>query len=203
VLRYLDPHLKSGAVLGGREIARQLEQHLGHARFESLAIPAAAVAADLLTGEGCIIDHGSVAPAVRASMAVPGVFFPVDIDGRLLVDGGAVMPVPVEAARRLAPGLPVLAINLLGDYHARAYRVRDRWAERKTLSAFGVMRASAGLMLAHLTKQSLELCPPDLELSLPVGHIEPGNFTRASELILIGRMATQEALPKIEALVAA
>ena len=103
ILRYLDPHWRPGAVLGGREIARQLDLHLGHIRFEDLMIPVSVVAADLLTGEEVVIGRGPVADAVRASMALPGIFHPVDLDGKLLVDGGVVSPIPVSAARRLAP----------------------------------------------------------------------------------------------------
>lgn len=200
VLRYLDPHWRRGAVLGGREIARQLDLHLGHIRFEDLIIPVAAVAADLLTGEAVIIDRGPVADAVRASMALPGIFHPVEIGDRLLVDGGVVMPVPVAAARQLAPGMPLLAINLLGDYHGRAGTLRRGWSERRAVSTLGVVRAATALMTASLTRQSLMLEPPELQLDLAVGHIDAGNFTRAAELIEIGRHAVAAALPQIRAL---
>jgi len=203
VLRFLDPHWKSGAVLGGREIARHLDLHLGHIRFQDLHVPVSAVAADLLTGEAVIIDRGPVAKAVRASMALPGIFHPVGIDDRLLVDGGVAMPVPVGAARRLAPKEPLLAINLLGDYQGRARALRRNWAERRTVSTLGVVRAATALMTASLTRHSLSVDPPDFQIDLPVGHIDAGNFTRAHELIDIGRAAIVEALPQIRALIPA
>lgn len=203
VLRYLDPHWKRGAVLGGREIARQLDLHLGHVRFQDLHIPVSVVAADLLTGDAVIIDRGPVANAVRASMALPGIFHPVEIGDRLLIDGGVIAPVPVAAARQLAPGRPLVAVNLLGDYPGRAGTLRRGWSERRTLSTFGVVRAATALMTASLTRQSLELDPPELQLDLPVGHIEAGNFMRAHELIEIGRRAVAESMPQIQALVSA
>lgn len=203
VLRFLDPHWKSGAMLGGREIQRHLELHLGHIRFQDLHVPVSAVAADLLTGEAVILDRGPVARAVRASMALPGIFHPVEIDGQLLIDGGVAMPVPVAAARKLAPGQPLLAINLLGDYQGRARQLRRTWTERRSVSALGVVRAATALMTASLTRQSLSVDPPDLQLDLPVGHIDAGNFTRAQELIEIGRAAISDALPDIHALISA
>jgi NTE family protein len=203
VLRFLDPHWKSGAVLGGREIARHLELHLGHIRFQDLHVPVSAVAADLLTGEAVVMDRGPVAMAVRASMALPGIFHPVGIDDRLLIDGGVAMPVPVSAARQLAPHAPLLAINLLGDYQGRARALRRTWAERRSVSTLGVVRAATALMTASLTRHSLSVDPADLQLDLPVGHIDAGNFTRAAELIDIGRAAIEEALPQIQALIAA
>src|SRR3546814_3300447 len=98
--------LRRGAMLGVRTIARQLDRHLCHASFEQLALPCAVVAADLVTGDAVVLNTGNVAEAVRASMALPGIFHPVIRDGRVLVDGGVIMPVPVEAVRSLAPRLP-------------------------------------------------------------------------------------------------
>lgn len=200
VLRYLDPHFRKGAMLGGRTIARQLDRHLGHARFEQLAIPCAVVAADLVAGEAVMINKGDVAEAVRASMALPGIFHPVLREGRVLVDGGVIMPVPVEAVRAIAPGLPVVAINLQNDYARRALAVGLRIDPKPALTSLSVLRSATGLMLSRLARQSLTLNPPDLELPLPVGHIDVRNFTRAHELIEIGMHAVEEAMPSIKAL---
>lgn len=200
VLRYLDPNMRRGAVLGGRAIARQLDRHLGHASFEQLAIPCAVVAADLASGSAVILREGPVAEAVRASMGLPGIFQPVLRDGRVLVDGGLIMPVPVEAARLIAPDLPVVAINLQNDYVRRAGAVGLRLHPSPRMSTVAVLRSATGLMLSRLARQSLELCPPDLELALQVGHIDVRSFTRASELIEIGAQATLDALPSIRAL---
>jgi NTE family protein len=201
MLRYLDPHMRRGAVLGGRTIARELQLHLGHLAFEDLAIPAAAVAADLATGEAVILDKGPVADAVRASMALPGIFHPVIHEARVLIDGGAVMPVPVSVARDLGGDMPVVAVNLQGDYANRANATGLRNGRRFT--TMGVVRSAAGLLFARLARQSLELTPPDLEIAPRVGHIEVHHFMRAHELIEIGRSATEDALPAIRALLPA
>lgn len=200
VLRYLDPHMRKGAMLGGRAIARQLDRHLGHARFEELPIPCAVVAADLVAGEAVVIAKGPVDEAVRASMALPGIFHPVIRDGHILVDGGIVMPVPVEAVRGIAPGLPVIAVNLQSDYARRALAVGLRLHPRPALTSLSVLRSATGLMLSRLARQSLSLHPPELELALSVGHIDVRHFTRARELIDIGLSATEEAMPAIRAL---
>jgi NTE family protein len=201
MLLYLDPHMRRGAVLGGRTIARELQLHLGHLAFEDLAIPAAAVAADLATGEAVILDKGPVADAVRASMALPGIFHPVIHEARVLIDGGAVMPVPVSVARDLGGDMPVVAVNLQGDYANRANATGLRNGRRFT--TMGVVRSAAGLLFARLARQSLELTPPDLEIAPRVGHIEVHHFMRAHELIEIGRSATEDALPAIRALLPA
>jgi len=201
VLSYLDFHFRPGAVLGGRGIMRDLGVHLGDLQFQELWIPAAAVATDLVTGQPVIIDRGPVNPAIMASIAIPGLFRPVQYDGHFLVDGGVVMPVPVAAARRIAPRLPVLSVNLQGDYHGRRVAAAIRARPRGSHNSMAVVRASTMLLMAELARHSLALDPPDLALTLPVGHVEIHDFTRADELIAIGRRSVHAHIEDIRALV--
>src|SRR5262245_32139769 len=81
-------------------ILRGLTLHTtGIERFDDLPIPYRAVAADLDTGEMVVLDHGDLAMAMRASMSIPGAFTPVEIDGRLLVDGGVARNLPVDVVQ--------------------------------------------------------------------------------------------------------
>ena len=79
--------------------------------FDRLPLPFRAVATDLSTGEMVVLSHGSLAQALRASMAVPGLFAPAEVDGRLLVDGGLVANLPVEAARAMGADV-VVAVDV-------------------------------------------------------------------------------------------
>ena len=79
--------------------------------FDRLPLPFRAVAADIETGETVVLDHGDLAQALRASMAVPGLFAPVEVEGRLLVDGGLVANLPVEAARAMGAQV-VIAVDV-------------------------------------------------------------------------------------------
>ncbi len=200
ILSFMDLHWRPGAVLGGRSIMRELSLHLGDLQFQELFIPAAAVAADLISGKAVVISRGPVNPAIMASMAIPGLFRPVKRDGHFLVDGGVTMPVPVVAARSIGPGLPVLSVNLQGDYHGRAVATAIRNRPDRAHSTMAVVRASTMLLMAELARASLTIDPPDLALTLPVGHIEIHDFTRADELIDIGRRSVLDRLPEIEAL---
>ncbi|WP_340314769.1 patatin-like phospholipase family protein [Rhizorhabdus argentea] len=202
VLSYLDLHMRPGAMLGGRGILRDLELHLGRLQFQELWIPSAAVATDLVTGKPLIIDRGPVNPAIMASIAIPGLFRPVQYDGHVLVDGGVVMPVPVAAARKIAPSLPVLSVNLQGDYHGRRVTAAIRAQPKRSHPSLAVVRASTMLLMAELARHSLALDPPDLGLTLPVGHVEIHDFTRADELIAIGRRSVVEQIEEIRALAA-
>lgn len=201
IISYLDFHWRPGAMLGGRAIMRELSLHLGDLQFQELFIPAATVAADLITGQPVIISRGPVNPAIMASMAIPGLFRPVKRDGHFLVDGGVVMPVPVVAARAIAPKLPVLSVNLQGDYHGRKVSTAIRDRPHRSHSTMAVVRASTMLLMAELARASLTIDPPDLALTLRVGHIDIHDFTRAEELIEIGRRSIVDQLPAIEALV--
>ena len=92
-------------------LGEALVRTLGQVRIEASAISLRIVATDITTGERVLLDEGPLAAAVRASSCIPGVFMPVEIDGRLLVDGALVENVPVQAARELRDGV-VVAVSL-------------------------------------------------------------------------------------------
>lgn len=197
VMRYLDVDLRRGSLLGGRAVARELRRHFGNAELQDLFVPCAVVAADLVTGTEVVMTRGSVVDAVCASIAIPGIFPPVRRGAMVLVDGGAVTPVPVAAVRALSTA-PVLAINLQGDYARRAAKGLPQ--SLRVLTPMRVGRAGISLLLSELARKSLALDPPDLELALAVGHIHVRNFTKATELIAIGAAAVADAWPRINRL---
>jgi NTE family protein len=88
--------------------------HVQTTDFNYLPIPFACVAADLMTGDTVLIRNGSLSSAIRASAAIPGLLEPWPMDGKLLVDGGLVANLPVNIAREIFPGYPVIAVNLAG-----------------------------------------------------------------------------------------
>lgn len=89
------------SLLDSAPLVEFLEDQLGLTTFDALRLPFATVACDITTGERIVLRTGRVATAVQASVAVPGLFPPVELDGRLLVDGGLVDNLPVELAREL------------------------------------------------------------------------------------------------------
>jgi len=88
-------------VLSMSRLEELLEEHLGEAQFQEADIPLAIIATDISSGEKVVLKQGPVAKAVMASSCVPGVFTPVELDGRLLVDGGMLENVPVSALREM------------------------------------------------------------------------------------------------------
>lgn len=111
LLRIADPVLPRSGLLDGRKVAAALGELIPARDIESLDIPFRAVATDLFTGEEVALTSGDVLEAVRASISVPGLFTPVERNGRTLVDGGLVNPVPVSAARAMGADF-VIAVDI-------------------------------------------------------------------------------------------
>jgi NTE family protein len=95
-----------------------LTRNTGHVQttdFNDFAVPFACVATDLGTGEAVVLRDGNLASAIRASSSIPGILEPWPLEGRLLVDGGLVANLPVEIAKEIFPGYPIIAVNLSGQ----------------------------------------------------------------------------------------
>jgi NTE family protein len=104
----------------GSTVYRALQNLVGHARVEDLPIKFAAVATDIETGQEVVIQEGLLADAIRASSSVPGLFVPAELNGRFLVDGGLVNPLPVDVARSLGAEI-VIGVDV-GYYPRRIER---------------------------------------------------------------------------------
>ena len=114
ILGYLDIRLNGSGLLGGEKLATRLEEAIGQILIEDLPIKFASVATEVRTGHEIWLTRGRVVDAMRASYALPGIFSPVLIGDRWLVDGALVNPVPVSAARALGAEI-VIAANLSSD----------------------------------------------------------------------------------------
>jgi NTE family protein len=111
VLSLFDPTWPRSGLLEGRRSLELIRPHVGQ-RIESLARPFAAVATDLRSGSEVVLREGDVLEAIRASIAIPGLFTPQRWRGRLLVDGGLTNPLPVDVARQLGAQF-VIAVSVL------------------------------------------------------------------------------------------
>lgn len=156
--------------------------------FESLKIPLAVVATDLATGDPVVFTQGNLVDAIRASCAFPGLFEPVEIGTRCLVDGGLVAQVPTQAARELGASR-VLAVSV-GMQDGR----RDRPNNIFQVVARAVSAAQ---------KNQLEVWErhADLVLRPSVKSLAWDDFERAGEAIDAGIAAATRALPRIQKLV--
>jgi NTE family protein len=149
--------------------------------FRKLPIPFRAMATDIETGDSVVLDHGSIAQAMRASMSVPGAISPVEIDGRLLVDGGIANNLPIDEARKLCADV-VIAVNISTPPLKR----------EEITSALTVV----GQLLNFLGKQTVDeqlksLTTRDVLIAPDLGDISSGKFDRSVDAIRIGEEATR------------
>jgi NTE family protein len=114
ILGYLDIRLNGSGLIGGDKLAAQLEAAMGQTLIEDLPVKFATVATEVRTGHEIWLTHGRMVDAMRASYALPGIFSPVLVGDRWLVDGALVNPVPVSAARAFGAEI-VIAANLSSD----------------------------------------------------------------------------------------
>ena len=117
ILGYLDIRLNGSGLIGGDKLAAQLEAAVGQTLIEELPLKFATVATEVRTGHEIWLTHGRMVDAMRASYALPGIFSPVLVGDRWLVDGALVNPVPVSAARAFGAEI-VIAANLSSDVFA-------------------------------------------------------------------------------------
>ena len=227
ILSYLDVSLSGSGLIRGGHLAAQLEKALTDSRIDDLPIRFAAIATEFNTGHEIWLTRGRLAEALRASYALPGIFPPVLIGGRWLVDGALVNPVPVSAARALGARL-VIAVNLNSDLFGRGTIIAnhgsddndepsaDKPKSNGLLGMFGerslrrqflgrrgrpgiptVMVEAFNVMQDRITRARLAGDPPDVLISPRLGAVGWFDFHRAAEAITIGAEATEKAIEAV------
>jgi NTE family protein len=157
--------------------------------FDALPIPFRAVATDLESGEAVILSAGDLPRAVRASMAVPGVFPPIEIDGRLLIDGGTASNLPVSIARQLG-ATRIIAVDISAP-------LRSREALLSPLSITDQMLTA--LIRKQTEAEAALLGPQDLLLRPDLGGLGSADFQRAArEGVAPGSLAAEAALAQLQ-----
>jgi NTE family protein len=134
ILGYLDIRLNGSGLIGGDKLATELEAAIGKTLIEDLPVKFATVATEVRTGHEIWLTHGRMVHAMRASYALPGIFSPVLVGDRWLVDGALVNPVPVSAARALGAEI-VIAANLSSDVFTHSTTVYSHGAPADALEA--------------------------------------------------------------------
>src|SRR5437867_1338670 len=156
----------------------------GETDFDRLPIPYRAVAADLANGKAVILDRGSLATAMRASMSIAGMFPPVQLDGRKLIDGGAAANLPIGIAQELG-ATKVIAVDITSPL--------DNSAELGSM--FQILGQWTGYITEGNRIEDLKrLRPGDVLIQPALGDISFMAFTRAEEAIGLGEAAAREAV---------
>jgi NTE family protein len=208
----------SGGLIKGEKLIAFFEKHFVDVDMAALPLPFACVATDLETGREIWLREGSTAAAVRASIALPGLFAPVARDGRLLVDGGLVNPVPVSLARALGADV-VIAVDLGSDVVGKSLRpangtATQGWAAR-LLTTLGlgrqsdmppvgsVLTTSIHIMQTRIARSRLAGEPADVLLAPRIAQLALMDYHRGAEAIAEGRATVARMMPALEHALAA
>jgi NTE family protein len=220
VLRLIDWTFRGGLIKGER-IIETLRELIGDARIEDLPLTYTAVATDIDREREVWLTRGQLFDAIRASIAIPTIFRPHTIDGRRLVDGALLNPVPVTPLIReraevlLAISLDGLPNMLAPERDAKADPDEDSDAEPGWLGrllshregkaprvhepgALALLNQAMDLMQSNLSRLRLAAYEPDLLIEIPRDAAATYEFYRASELIELGRTRTREALERFQ-----
>lgn len=226
LLSYLDFNFGGAGLIGGNRLATRLREEFKDANLEDLPVRLSAIATEIGTGHEIWLTHGPAVDALLASYALPGVFPPVHIGGRWLMDGALVNPVPVSTARATGARL-VIAVNLNADNFGRGTIIQNPLPDIPLLdapmaAARGVRGAaemlfrrrlvgtpsSPGLttvmieafqvMQDRVTRSRLAGDPPDVLINPKLGKLGLFDFHRADEAIQLGAEATEKVLDQID-----
>jgi NTE family protein len=182
----IDPQFGHGGLLNSDAIMTGLSEEGSFTTFEELAIPLTLVATDFQKGRAVLLDSGPLKPAVQASMALPGVFNPIELDGRVLVDGATVNPVPFNVLFDSCD--LVIAIDIGSDSYAESDAVPGY---------FDTIFGSIQIMQAAIVEQEISTRPPDIYIKPEVHDVRILEFNRADEVYHQAQPAKEELKRKL------
>jgi NTE family protein len=196
------------SLLGLGGVVNEIQPILGERDFSNLRLPFACTAVELQSGRLVYLKEGNVLEAVLSTVAVPGVFPPHPWNGRMMVDGGVLDPVPVELARELAPGLPVVAVVLsptMREWEKSRTPPRllysmpmfGKLANLRPVQSLNIFLRSVDIAGCHLTELKLRTEKPEVIIRPDVAHIGLIDRVNISEVSRLGEEAAMAALPQL------
>ncbi|MBI5649401.1 MAG: patatin-like phospholipase family protein [Chloroflexi bacterium] len=185
-------------IIKGDMLLKHLRRLVFDKAFESLKIPLAVITADLITGEEIVFDHGSVADAVRASMSMGGLIEPARTDGRFLIDGGAINPVPTQALADHGMNL-IIAVSVIPTLEDRIRR-RKMKREQRAPSLVDIWLGEREIMEREIIRSRIN--PVDVVIQPDVARYSVREYDKAQEIIRSGEDAARLQVPYIRKLLA-
>jgi len=186
----VDWPIKSG-LMRGKKMEKFLDKICDKKKIENLPIPFKAVCTDLVKGEKFVFTQGKLSTAIRASCAIPALFSPVKLGGKILIDGGALNPVPVSEVIQKKDE-KIVAVGLYSKVFPKSY---DKLSKANlTRIAFVAMQ----VMVRQLSKNNLEKA--DIKILPLVDDINVLNFVKTKNYVQIGYDTTMKLVPKINKL---
>lgn len=169
-VEFFDVEFGRGGLFKGDKFIEFLYEAMNVSTFEELKIPLRVVATDFWSGQQVVIGSGELLPAVKASMGLPGVFTPVTREGRVLIDGGGVNPVPHDL---LEDCDIVVAVDVMGNLESGSGKVPNLF--RAVLGTFDIMQKS-------IVAEKRKLVPPDIDIRADIVDVDLLEFYEAEKI---------------------
>ena len=198
------------SLIGLAGVTRLFEEMIGDCTFADLKLPCVLTAVDLKSGKEVLLSKGRLVDAILATIAMPGIFPARHIDGLELVDGGTLDPVPVAAARMLAPRLPVVAVvltlpmgippqpwNLPFHKHWGGMILSRLLSKTRYTSVWDVFSRSLDITSRAVTQYRLEVDHPEIIIRPQVYDIDTLDVVDVHEVAKKGEEAVDAVMPQL------
>jgi len=190
------PTLSRRSLLSTRSLQRFVARNLGDALIEELPIPVAIVTADLVSGEEVVLRRGSVARALFAAMAIPGIFPAVALGRNVLVDGGLLDPLPIGVAASMGAGV-VVGVKLSGGPGTVRLDESSEAGDVQLPSAVGTIMRAIELVQTHVSRELEQTTAVVVTPDTGGGTLR--NFKSGRRFIDAGARCVEDALPRLSA----
>lgn len=204
VFTLMDLSISFNYIVKGDKVIEALKGIVPDISIEDLNIPYKAISTDFYTGEEVIFDRGNLWQAIRASISIPSLFRPAQVNGRTLIDGGIANVIPLNrVARTDGDILAAFDVNAIDVEKMKQIVANDSWDENNISDPekahHSVLGRTFSLMNHVNTRLSLQMNPPDILASMPFDEYGAiPDYAKAQEISEKGRMLMKEALDNYE-----
>ncbi len=213
IRRYTDYSLSLSYFVKGERIIDELKKIAPDRDIEDLPIPFACVSTDWKTGREIVFDKGSIWQAIRASISVPGMFAPMELDNHILIDGGITNPLPLDRVVRKSDDL-LVGVNVSGhDYGsiwerrhaARLRQIRNSKALQflnrlvpgvagADMNFFTLLDQTFSISISQNARRAILLNPPDILVDIPMRRFGGGDYDKYAQIHAVGSHKTDKAI---------
>lgn len=212
-----DYKLSLNSIIKGEKVIEAMQAFCPDQDIETLQIPFSCVATDWKTGREVVFNKGSLWKAIRASISVPGYFAPVEMDDKILIDGGITNPLPLDRVARSNHDL-LVAVNVSGhDYGrrwerkeaARLHQIRNSKAlafltrlldvgQTPSLNYYTLLDQAISIAISQNARRAIQITPPDILVDIPMKRFGGGDYDKYSLIREVGQKKTDKAIEKFQ-----
>ncbi len=190
MISFIDPMNPKKALIKGDKIKKEISKSFENRSFNDVKIPLTIVATDLEKGKEIHIRKGDLAEAVRASISVPGIFYPVKIKNKWLVDGALINPTPVDVVKKMGADI-VIAVDLTTS---EEFKIKEPGMVNTLMQSFYILRSELTKLKLHSVKNQVVIRPVMRSIS---DKADGFRFNDVKHFIEQGEKAAEKALPEI------